>query len=171
MSQIHDAQVRLARLLRNRPELAVIYLRELLNLFVDESAGLRAGKLSSEHKVFAYQKLLDTLSVIEILLAAASDDDLRLDGEEIVLLFRNMWFIAVAIGLTDPGNRAADIHRQSLRAISLKTPCLLLHTPLNYVETELEYNPLLRKEHGQVMKRLLFSLPHKRRGMLTPLAN
>lgn len=96
-------------------------------------------------------RLLDTLSIIETLLASPK---VRLpresSDEEIVVLFRNLWFISTVLGLTMHKTSDAEEHKVILRSIAFKTPCLLQYTQGNYVETELEYNPFIRKEHGQV---------------------
>jgi hypothetical protein len=70
--------------------------------------------------------------------------------EDLVLLYRNMWLLTTCLGLTSPANKDTQLHRAILKRIAVKTPCVLRGTPLNYTETELEYNPILRREHGAV---------------------
>ena len=135
----------------------------MLVLFVDQSSPARHGTHKDGHvrdnvttvtpadRASVLPRLLDTLSVIETLLASPQ---VRLPresaDEEIVVLFRNLWFISTVLGLTMDKTKDARQHKVILRSIALKTPCLLQFTQGNYVETELEYNPFIRKEHGQV---------------------
>lgn len=169
-SQCLAAQVKLAGSLADKRDFALIFLRELLVLFMDQASPARPVTGHEEHHHHARlhransfargqpaaipnaRQLHDTLQVIATLLRAPSfnPQDEGPVSEEIVMLFRNMWFLSVALGLLDSGRKEAQKHREYLRKIAVKTPCLVTYTPLNYVDTELEYNPLLRKEHGTV---------------------
>lgn len=104
-------------------------------------------------------RLLDTLSVIEVLMSAPKLKLQEKPDEEIVVLFRNVWFISTVLGLTLSKTKDGHQHREILRSIALKTPCLLHGTQGNYVETELEYNPFIRKEHGQVSSSAFVNVP------------
>ena len=129
----------------------MVYLRELLLLFINQSSSARTVEKSfSFSHTTLNRQLLDTLSVIEIILAGLDVGSESSFDEELVLLFRNMWLIATALGLMSPSIQKSDGHQVALKNIAAKTPCLLQNTPLNYVETELEYNPILRREHDQV---------------------
>lgn len=99
------------------------------------------------------RQLLVTLALIESVHALAHfAPHLGSKGmpEDLVLLYRNMWLLATSLGLDSPTSKDTQLHRGYLKRIASKTPCLLRHTPLNYTETELEYNPILRREHKTV---------------------
>jgi hypothetical protein len=97
------------------------------------------------------RQLLDTLALIEALLALPTFHPHREHlTEELALLFRNFWLISTASGLASSAGKDTQLHRACLKSIAAKTPSLLHGTPLNYTETELEYNPILRREHGTV---------------------
>lgn len=139
-------------------------------------AGNRRSAPSGESNILP--DLLDILTCIEAVMAIpdfephvpvfASPADKKAGkqgklSEEIVMLFRNLWFVATVLGLSNQSSKETRPHRNLLKSIAVKTPCLLYGTPLNYVDTELEYNPLLRKEHGQVRSSLSLK---KRRHLL-----
>jgi phosphatidylinositol 4-kinase len=148
---IFAAQTKLAVNIAKSSNYCNIQLRQLLILFVDQSLPARGViRLGTEEMRSVLAQLLDTLSLIEGLLSLPSYRPHHDADDEMVLLFRNLWFVSVALGLTDPSNVDTELHRTALKSIATKSPCLLRGTPVNYVETELEYNPILRREHGQV---------------------
>jgi hypothetical protein len=155
--------LKLASQLDTNAPYASLLLREMLVLFIDQSAPVRHGahkdghirdkieRVSHAERASVLPHLLDTLSIIESILSLSS---LRIQkesaNEELVVLFRNLWFISTVLGLTFDKTKDAQHHRAFLKSIAFKTPCLLQYTQSKYVETELEYNPFIRKEHGQV---------------------
>lgn len=139
------------------------YLREALVLFVDQSAPARHAEhrdghiRDKEEKVTPSQRtavlphLLNTLKIIETLLASPKlETHKRPINDELVVLFRNLWFISTVLGLTLTSSKDTIYHKLALTRIAVKTPCLLFGTPSNYVDTELEYNPFIRKDRGTV---------------------
>ena len=165
-AQIATSQITLAKNLDKHLNKPYVYLRETLLLFVEQATPLRAPsstnkfppqtaerhpQLGSSDIARIYASLLHTLNIIAAVLSVDECQPLtKPDNEELVVCFRNMWLLSVALGLTSPSKPEAAKHRDVLATIAVKTPCLLKHTPLNYVDTELEYNSLLRREGGQV---------------------
>lgn len=170
--QILGASLRLAGNLETNPDYAILFLRELLVLFVDQSSPARHGSHKDGHireavgsatpadRASVLPHLLNTLSIIEMIMSSPRIELQKGSAdEELVVLFRNVWFISTVLGLTLNRTQDASQHKAILRSIAYKTPCLLQRTQGNYVETELEYNPFIRKEHGQVRP-----LPHIAQG-------
>lgn len=166
--QILAASLKLAGNLEDRPEYAILFLRELLVLFVDQSSPARHGMHKDGHirekvesatpadRASVLPHLLNTLSIIEMVMSSPRIELQKgAADEELVVLFRNLWFISTVLGFTMSNTRDARQHKAILRSIAFKTPCLLQGTQGNYVETELEYNPFIRKEHGQVSSCIL----------------
>ncbi|PWN92771.1 hypothetical protein FA10DRAFT_298233 [Acaromyces ingoldii] len=141
-----------------RKELFVV---ELLQLFVEKGTqleGSTASKVvSSEEKA---ELLADLQGLLPPLAALLSHKDINPQLNptlEMVSLFRNMWFLAVIFGLAKPQNKARIRNSPSnatdtshiteaLGIISLKTPTLVPETAVNYIESELKFNSVLRRE-------------------------
>lgn len=132
-------------------------------LFVDQSSPARHGMHKDGHirekveaptpadRASVLPQLLNTLSIIEMIMSSPKIELQKgAADEELVVLFRNVWFISTVLGLTMRKTEDAYQHKAILKSIAFKTPCLLQGTQGNYVDTELEYNPFIRKEHGQV---------------------
>lgn len=143
-----------------------IFLVELLQLFADKGMQLQT-LASSEHSSREETAELNTdlAALIPVIDALLSHNDINPQLEpttEIVVLFRNMWFLAVLFGYassqaahasaagTDakqtPQQAQAALVTAALRRIALKTPALVPETAHNYLESDLEYNSVLKRE-------------------------
>ncbi len=146
-----------------------LYLVELLQLFAEKGQQLQtaasSGKASREELAELNTDLSNLLPTIAALL---QHDDLNPQLKpttEMVSLFRNMWFLSVLFGYATPpaerraarnaasaagGWTPAQVQEQivgdSLASISLKTPTLVPETAHNYLESDLEYNSILRRD-------------------------
>lgn len=65
--------------------------------------------------------------------------------ENTVAAFRNFWFVCVLGGIAAPSTRMSRQERATLTHLACLSPPLLEHARNDFVETELEYNSLLRK--------------------------
>ncbi|PWN49925.1 hypothetical protein IE53DRAFT_331217 [Violaceomyces palustris] len=144
-----------------------IFLVELLQLFAEKGMQLQtvaaSGKSSSEELA---ELNTDLATLLPSISAVLEHDDINPQLEpavEMVSLFRNMWFLSVLFGYASPAyiNRTpsnekpmpktpaeaqAALVAESLCKISLKTPTLVPETAHNYLESDLEYNSVLKRE-------------------------
>ncbi|SPO37665.1 related to phosphatidylinositol-4-kinase [Pseudozyma flocculosa] len=148
-----------------------LYLVELLQLYAEKGIQLQqaaaSGKSSAEELAELNTDLAAMLPSIAALLEHADINPQVEPTTEMVTLFRNLWFLSVLFGFASPQNirsvgldraaapRAApasaaeaqgEIVGRSLSAISLKTPTLVPETAHNYLESDLEYNSVLKRE-------------------------
>jgi len=70
---------------------------------------------------------------------------------EVVALFRNMWFILALFRLTSEDKTMAmnDWQKAALARIATKTPTLVLESAHDYINSDIEYNPVVRKDYSQ----------------------
>lgn len=128
-----------------------LYLVELLQLFSEKGLALQASAASSSRGEQS-ELTADLASLLPAIAAVLSHDDINPHLEpsiEMVSLFRNMWFLVVIFGLTKRNATAAqssDPIAQSLNIISLKTPTLVPETSVNYLESDLQYNSVLKRD-------------------------
>lgn len=78
--------------------------------------------------------------------------------EDIVAAFRSFWFVSVLGGIAAPSTRMSRQERATLTHLATLSPPLLLHARPDFVETELEYNSLLRKPFFQGVRLHIFRL-------------
>ncbi|PWN24131.1 hypothetical protein BCV69DRAFT_280033 [Microstroma glucosiphilum] len=122
-----------------------LYLIELLQLFTEKGLafqGSKGGSRSEQSEVSA-----DLAGLLPAIAAVLSHNDINPQLNptlEEVSLFRNMWFLSVIFGFADaaPESSIAD----SLATISMKTPTLVPETAVNYLESDLQYNSVLRAD-------------------------
>ncbi|KAJ1021530.1 hypothetical protein NDA13_005568 [Ustilago tritici] len=147
-----------------------IFLIELLQLFVEKGIQLQTVASSPKSSAEELAELnTDLATLLPAIAALLEHKDIHPEVQpttEIVSLFRNMWFLSVLFGFASPkyssSNVAADgsataaptsaaqaqaqIVGRSLSSISLKTPTLVPETAHNYLESDLEYNSVLKRE-------------------------
>ncbi|PWN34264.1 uncharacterized protein FA14DRAFT_161716 [Meira miltonrushii] len=140
-----------------------LYMIELLQLFVEKGSQLQtsaaSGKLAGSEEKELKSDLQGLLSVIAALLVHP-DINPQLDPRiETVSLFRNMWLLSTIVGITDNQKRrsrsafnSSSSHESPLTSalgiISLKTPTLVPESAQNYVESELKYNSVLKRDYS-----------------------
>ncbi|GAC94301.1 hypothetical protein PHSY_001872 [Pseudozyma hubeiensis SY62] len=147
-----------------------IFLVELLQLFAEKGMQLQtvasSGKSSAEELA---ELNTDLATLLPAIAAVLEHKDIQPEVQpttEMVSLFRNMWFLSVLFGFASPNNiRAsvtadgnavsrpssaaeaqAEIVGKALSSISLKTPTLVPESAHNYLESDLEYNSVLKRE-------------------------
>nr|CDI56699.1 related to phosphatidylinositol-4-kinase [Melanopsichium pennsylvanicum 4] len=147
-----------------------IFLIELLQLFAEKGMQLQtvasASKASKEELAELNTDLATLLPAIAAVLEHRDIHPEVQPTTEMVSLFRNMWFLSVLFGFAAPSNirssvaadgsslakpasaaeAQAEIVGRSLSSISLKTPTLVPETAHNYLESDLEYNSVLKRE-------------------------
>lgn len=147
-----------------------IFLIELLQLFAEKGMQLQtvasSGKSSAEELAELNTDLATLLPAIAAVLEHKDIHPEQQPTVEMVSLFRNMWFLSVLFGFASPGNvrknvgvdghskappnsaaeAQAEIVGRSLSSISLKTPTLVPESAHNYLESDLEYNSVLKRE-------------------------
>lgn len=158
----------------NVPDPKVLFLVELLQLFnergkqVQTATSQRATGEELAELQLEMARLLPTIAE----LLTHSDLNPQLNPTlDMVALFRNMWFLAVLFNLANPQaargaavlavrspesitlsvssviHPASDMFR-ILALVALKTPTLVPETARNYIESELEYNSVLKRDFG-----------------------
>ncbi|KAI8148722.1 hypothetical protein BJV82DRAFT_642239 [Fennellomyces sp. T-0311] len=143
--QINNAQLNLASRLSAKPDYYQIYLLNLLTLFVENGNTIQRTmtKNKKEAEYPLASKLGMLLPVLRTLLEH-EDFNPHLDpSEEAVSLFRNAWFHCVLFGFVTESVWIREWH-DSLLVIAKKTPVLVTESATNYIESDLEYNSVLR---------------------------
>ncbi|SPO31551.1 related to phosphatidylinositol-4-kinase [Ustilago trichophora] len=147
-----------------------IFLIELLQLFAEKGMQLQTVASSSKASAEELAELnTDLATLLPAIAAVLEHKDIHPEVQpttEMVSLFRNMWFLSVLFGYASPSNirnniaadgsatsrptsaaeAQAEIVGRSLSSISLKTPTLVPETAHNYLESDLEYNSVLKRE-------------------------
>ncbi|KAH9930753.1 atypical/PIKK/PI4K protein kinase [Fomitopsis serialis] len=151
-NQVLAAQTRLAQELHRRPEFYDLYLVELLTLFSDKGVAIQNVAISNH-----LAKMEDMVEQLASLLlpidALLTHDDFRLSAtpSNIVMLFRNMWFLCVLFQFTTPSEQkqqsAMDWQQPALARIAMKTPPLILEEAQDTIVSDLEYNTVIRQEY------------------------
>ncbi|KAI8974048.1 hypothetical protein BDB01DRAFT_807332 [Pilobolus umbonatus] len=140
-----NAQILLAQKLSSRKELYLTYLHNLLTLFVENGNSIQRlmVKNRKESEPQCISKLGTLLPVIQSLLNHADFEPHLQPTEETVSLFRNMWFHCTLFGVLTESIWLREWN-PALHAISQKTPVLIIESATNYLESDLEYNSVLR---------------------------
>lgn len=170
-SAVLAAQTRLGKDLVGRQELCDAYLVELLQLFADRGTKIQmlaAGKkedgvhrklgggpgkssgLGEDDRTVSdlTAQLASLLLPIDAVLRHETFDPSHKPTPELVSLFRNMWFLCVVLNIP---RTLPPTQRAALERIALKTPALVLESAADYVESDLEYNSILRKDYAHVV--------------------
>lgn len=151
------AQTRLARELRRRPELYELYLVELLTLFCDKGVAIQNMAISNHRaKVEALtEQLASLLLPIDALLGQPDFTIQPETSSSLATLFRNMWFICILFHFTsadDKDQMAMEWQKPALARIAVKTPPLVLDETHDTIVSDLEYNPVIRKEYAETVR-------------------
>ena len=73
----------------------------------------------------------------------------------LVTLFRNMWFLCVLFQFTaadEQDHTAMGWQKPALARIAIKTPASVLEAAHDSIASDLEYNPVIRKEYVETVK-------------------
>ncbi|CAO1625236.1 unnamed protein product [Sympodiomycopsis kandeliae] len=126
------------------------YLHELLQLFTEKGQTLQSATANGSKSEQA-ELTTDLVGLLPVIAAVVSHPDLHPEVEpslETVSLFRNLWFLSVIFGLINKDTSPASA--TALQVISVKTPTLVPESAHNYLETDLQYNSILKREHSSV---------------------
>ncbi|EFP83486.2 phosphatidylinositol-4- kinase [Puccinia graminis f. sp. tritici] len=152
---IFRAQAKLSKNLCEQENFSEIYLMELLRLFIDKGQAIQ----SAHTALPSFPHLINHLGVLVPLIANLLHPDgsynpRKTSSLKLSELFRNFWYVCVLFGFlsstspprTTAGNASVppDWLIESLRQIATKSPTLTHLTSINYVTTELDYNPILK---------------------------
>ncbi|KAI8636242.1 hypothetical protein BD408DRAFT_487034 [Parasitella parasitica] len=163
-TSILAAQLSLARRLKDRPEHYPLYLNSLLVLFIENGNSIQGTmkKHKTENEYPMAQKLGHLLPVISALLEQEDFNPHHQPSEDMVSLFRNMWFHCVLFGFVTEPMWIREWHPSMLR-IAKKTPVLVIESTTNYLESDLEHNSILRASNHhnllQIRQKLTNVLP------------
>lgn len=148
ITQVIAAQLQLAKQLDARPEFYPLYLTNLLSLFVEKANNIEplSAKERKGIKLSLPTDLGALLPVIAALLSHKNFAPHESPVENTVSLFRNTWFHLVLNGFADEAITVPEWH-QSMIVLASKTPVLVMESATNYLESDLEYNSVLRRGH------------------------
>ncbi|KAI8079556.1 uncharacterized protein B0P05DRAFT_541070 [Gilbertella persicaria] len=159
---ILDAQLALAQQLDHYYD---HYLHNLLALFVENGNTIqRILKNKKEPEAPWASKLGKLLPVIHALLSHADFQPHLNPTEETVSLFRNTWFHCILFGFVTESIWLREWHEFML-VIASKTPVLVIESATNYLESDLEFNSVLRganttdRDIGLLRQKLTSLLP------------
>ncbi|KAI0086351.1 atypical/PIKK/PI4K protein kinase [Irpex rosettiformis] len=154
-NQVLAAQTRLAQELCRRPELYEAYLTELLGLFCDKGVAIQNSAIvKTGVKVDdLIEELASLLLPIDALLCHA---DLHISANPpslLTTLFRNVWFLCVLFQFTsdDSNQLAMSWKLPALARIAARTPPIVLEEAHDTIVSDLEYNPVIRKEYAEIV--------------------
>ncbi|KZV73387.1 atypical/PIKK/PI4K protein kinase [Peniophora sp. CONT] len=176
------AQTRLAQELHQRPELYDVYLTELLTLFSDQGVAIQNAltqdkALKPETMV---EQLVSLLLPIDALLAHADYTPRTQASPELVVLFRNMWFLCTLFQLGAQEEKeasATEWRRPALARIAVATPPLISEDAHDTFVSDVEFNPSIRLDyansaivkHRNILNRLLPTHHHQIRSLSSGL--
>lgn len=167
--QVLAAQTRLATAAGARPDFHHAFVVELLSLFVDTGIsdnfkGLSKAEASwkppatfnnsSDPRSLLQrsQTLLSLIPVLDAFFTSAKLDPKRKFDATEVGLFRNMWYLCGLAGFLSTPARVADWQRAALVRIAVQSPCLLADARHDFVETELEFDSILRRASHVIVR-------------------
>ncbi|KAI8973785.1 hypothetical protein BDF20DRAFT_823654 [Mycotypha africana] len=142
---ILGAQYQLAKKLSAKSDYYDVYLRNLLSLFVENGNSIQRW-MSFNKKESAKPSLTKLGRLLPVIGALVNHDDFNPHVEptgEVVSLFRNAWFQCVLFGFVTESIWVRD-WREDMSSIAKKTPALVIESATNYLESDLEYNSVLR---------------------------
>ena len=148
--QVLKCQHELANRISARPEFYDFYLTKILELFVEK--GVVIQKTVAEHGRVQVTSLAAELGILlPILSTLLSHRDFIAHlnpSEDLVSLFRNVWFHCVLYGFVSETTWMRE-WCDSLVIIAQKTPPLVLESATNYLEYDLEYNSVLVRGYSE----------------------
>ena len=101
------------------------------------------------------EQLASLLLPIDALLGHKDFAINREPSSTLVTLFRNMWFLCVLFQFTaaDGKDHAAMAwQKPALARIAVKTPTIVLESAHDSIASDLEYNPVIRKEFVETVR-------------------
>ncbi|KAI9260780.1 hypothetical protein BY458DRAFT_439897 [Sporodiniella umbellata] len=161
-----DALKVLSERVKSRPEFYDLYLQSLLTLFVENANTIQRviAKNKKESELPWLSKLGKLLPVISELLRHEDLNPHLTPSEEITTLYRNVWFHCVLFGFVTERVWIREWY-DSMLLIAKKTPVLVIESATDYLESDLEYNSILRSGHmsdrdsGPMRQKLTNDLP------------
>ncbi|KAM0792098.1 hypothetical protein ACM66B_004802 [Microbotryomycetes sp. NB124-2] len=142
-SAVLTAHSRLAMTASERKDVHLDYLGETLSMFVAKGAHEAAGR----SKTAKTESLLELIPSIDAFLTRADFDPRRQDlSSSLLTSWRNFWFLCRLAGFLSTPVRIYEWQRQALQRIAVRSPALLRGAGNDFVETELQYNAILRSE-------------------------
>jgi phosphatidylinositol 4-kinase len=157
---------------QRQPGRKEMFLLELLELYAEKGmqlqTSLASGKASKEE---ASELTADLASLLPAIAAVLQHDDINPQQNstpEMVSHFRNLWFLSVIFDIAQPAHvratgasttarrgslagltvsAAPATIQQALGEISLKTPALVPESAHNYIESDLEFNSVLKRDY------------------------
>ncbi|KAI9473756.1 MAG: hypothetical protein EXX96DRAFT_596776 [Benjaminiella poitrasii] len=142
---ILEAQKDLAKRLSSKPEHYNCYLNNLLSLFVDNGNTIQR-MMSKNKKESEYPWLSNLGRLLPVIRALLEHKDFNPHlnpSEETMAHFRNTWFLCVLFGFVTESIWVREWY-SSMLLIAKKTPVLVIESATNYLESDLEYNSVLR---------------------------
>jgi phosphatidylinositol 4-kinase A len=97
------------------------------------------------------EQLASLLLPIDALLAHADFNPQKNASGEVVMLFRNMWFLCILFHFTSSEEKedtAMEWQKPALARIAAKMPSIVLEEPHDSILNELEYNSVIRQEYA-----------------------
>ncbi|RUP48544.1 hypothetical protein BC936DRAFT_144422, partial [Jimgerdemannia flammicorona] len=145
-SAVLSSQLALAQRINVRPELYAGYLQNLLNLFVEKGNTIQrtVTQLGKMQVSSLAAELGILLPVLRALLSHRDFHPQLSPSEEAVSLFRNAWFHCILYGFVSESMWVREWH-ESIMVLAKKTPPLVLESATNYLDSDLEYNSVLRR--------------------------
>ena len=148
--QVLKCQHELANRISARPEFYDFYLTKILELFVEK--GVVIQKTVAEHERVQETSLAAELGILLPILStllSRRDFIAHLNpSEDLVSLFRNVWFHCVLYGFVSETTWMRE-WCDSLVIIAQKTPPLVQESATNYLEYDLEYNSVLVRGYSE----------------------
>ncbi|KAJ1928311.1 phosphatidylinositol-4- kinase [Tieghemiomyces parasiticus] len=139
----------LATRANQRPDLYNRFLALILNWFVDKGVEIQTTACVVRTRGVIHAKELGVfLPVIQALLEHRDFEPHLKASHDMVSLMRNVWFHLVLNGcLVDPSWIAE--YNDALVVMAAKSPILVHESAINYLETDLEYNSVLRRGYSE----------------------
>ncbi|KAJ1978490.1 phosphatidylinositol-4- kinase, partial [Dimargaris verticillata] len=132
-----------------RPDLYNRFLIGMLQWFVDRGVDIQSTTVAVRTKGVIHAKELGVfLPVIQALLEHRDFQPHLKPTHDTVSSMRNVWFCLVIHGcLVDPS--WIEEYNDALVVMAAKSPILVHESAVNYLETDLEYNSILRRSYTE----------------------
>ncbi|KAI9022175.1 hypothetical protein CLU79DRAFT_815895 [Phycomyces nitens] len=149
---ILEAQSDLAQKISSVPEFYDLYLINLLTLFVTIGNEIqrKGNSINREKGTPLTSSLGRLLPVLATLLNHKDFHSPLMATEEVILLFRNFWFLCVIFGFVV--NRTwTRKWNESLHIIAFKTPILAIQSTTEQLESDIAFNSVLRGSNEEAL--------------------
>ncbi|TFY82561.1 hypothetical protein EWM64_g1445, partial [Hericium alpestre] len=163
-NMILAAQTRLAQELHKRPEFYDLYLGELLSLFGEKGVAIQNAAIQNHHAKTEDMigQLVSLLLPIDALLSHADYNPQNTASSELVIQFRNMWFLCTLFQFTVPeekGMSPTEWRRPALSRIATKTPSGVSEEAHDSFVSEVDYNSSIRLDYAHTVGFNTHSMP------------